>query len=168
MPRCDGVEATRTIKAEFPDSKIVMLTVAASDETLFESLKAGASGYLLKSLNSTQFWSLLGEVMRGEIVLSPTLAASMLRAFAADDPGGRAEESAEGLPRLRPREQEVLALLVQGYSNREIAEALVISENTVKYHVGQILERLQLRNRHELAHYAAARWMEGSVSAEER
>jgi PAS domain S-box-containing protein len=184
MPRCNGLEATRQIKAELPDIKIVMLTVAADDETLFEALKNGAAGYLLKSLDGRQFFTLLTEVMRGETVLSPSLAARVLSAFAQppeagagvealagpplnptggfrsgstpsapDAPPGSSAE-AEDPPVLTPRQHEVLRLVVAGASNREIAGALHVTERTVKFHVGQILERLQLRNRYELAHYA--------------
>jgi DNA-binding NarL/FixJ family response regulator len=160
MPGCNGLEATQRIKAELPDLKIVMLTVAADDETLFEALKNGASGYLLKNLEGRQFFSLLTEVMRGETILSPTLASRVLLAFTSapaslSSPSkgeiiGMAGES----PVLTTRQREVLELVAQGASNREIAETLHVTERTVKFHIGQILERLQLHNRYELAHYA--------------
>lgn len=149
MPVCNGLEATRQITADLPEIKIVMLTVAADDEILFEALKAGASGYLLKNLEGRQFFSLLTEVMRGETVLSPVLATRMLAEMA------RPVESPEvGTEALTTRQQEVLELVAQGLSNREVASVLNITERTVKYHVSQILERLQLRNRYELAQYA--------------
>lgn len=149
MPRCNGLEATRRIKADLPDIKIVMLTVAADDETLFEALKAGASGYLLKNLEGRQFFTLLTEVMRGETVLSPALAARVLAEMARP----AAKESPETMV-LTTRQQEVLELVAQGLSNREIADSLHITERTVKHHVSLILERLQLRNRYEMAQYA--------------
>jgi two-component system NarL family response regulator len=151
MPRCNGLEATRQIKAEQPDIKIVMLTVAADDETLFEALKNGAAGYLLKSLDGRQFFALLSEVMRGEMVLSPKLAARVLAEFThpQTEPISQAEEP----PVLTARQHEVLELVAEGASNREIADALHITERTVKFHVGQILERLQLHNRYELAQF---------------
>ncbi|MBN1249655.1 MAG: response regulator [Anaerolineae bacterium] len=149
MPRCDGVEATRCIKAELPQVQIVMLTMAADDETLFDALKAGASGYLLKNLEGAQFFSLLRQVMKGETVISPALASRVLAEFA--QPGDVAEEKK---PILTARQREVLELVAQGLTNKEIAVRLHVTEQTIKYHVSQILERLQLKSRHQLAHYA--------------
>lgn len=161
MPRCNGLEATQRIKLEFPDTQIVMLTVAADDEKLFEALRAGASGYLLKALEGPQFFMLLQEVMRGEIVLAPTLAARALQSL-LNTPPPAAEPPTEAAPALTQRQQEVLELLAQGRSNKEIARALTVTEATVKFHVGQILERLQVQNRYELARYAQ---QQGLVSA---
>ena len=176
MPVCNGIEATRAIKMALPQIKIVMLTVAAEDATLFEALKLGASGYLLKNLDSGQFFHLLREVMRGETVLSPRLAMQVLATFAQDAPpppepeppliapseieeamltAGKADSAAADLlPTLTHRQQAVLRLVVQGLTNKEIAKELSITERTVKYHIGLILERLQLRSRYELARYA--------------
>ena len=177
MPLCNGIEATRAIKTALPQIKIVMLTVAAEEATLFEALKLGASGYLLKNLDSGQFFHLLREVMRGETVLSPRLATQVLATFAQDAPpppepepplatpseiaeeAMLAAEKANGadadlLPSLTHRQQAVLKLVVQGWTNKEIAKELSITERTVKYHIGLILERLQLRSRYELARYA--------------
>jgi PAS domain S-box-containing protein len=152
MPNCNGIEATRRIKAEQPEVKIVILTVSAEEELLLDALKYGASGYLLKNLDGSQLFSMLNDVMRGEVVLSPTLAARVMTEF--KEPTGKAalvEEEQEET--LTIRQYEVLRLAAQGRSNKEIAGALHVSENTVKYHIRQILERLQLRSRHELAHY---------------
>jgi DNA-binding NarL/FixJ family response regulator/anti-sigma regulatory factor (Ser/Thr protein kinase) len=150
MPRCDGVQATRRIKTTWPEIKIVMLTMAANEETLFEALKAGASGYLLKSLDGARFFSLLRQVMEGGTIISPDLASRVLAEFAR--PGDDAQE--EDAPVLTARQQEVLELVAQGLTNKEIAASLHITERTVKYHVSQILERLQLKSRHQLARYA--------------
>ncbi|MBS1252537.1 MAG: Response regulator protein VraR [Anaerolineales bacterium] len=152
MPRCDGLEATRRIKAELPEVKIVMLTVAAEDDVLFGALKGGASGYLLKNLEGAQFFSMLADVMRGETVLSPALAARVLTEFAQRD-SDTSPEDEEPEP-LTPRQHEVLEWIAQGLSNQEIAGELNITEATVKYHVSQILRRIQMRSRHELANYA--------------
>lgn len=152
MPHCNGLEATRAIKAELPNIKIVMLTVAADEDTLFEALKNGAAGYLLKNLEGRQFFTLLTEVLRGETVLSPTLASRVLSAFTATPP--LLPPPPEEPPVLTTRQYEVLELVSRGASNREIAETLHVTERTVKFHIGQILERLQLRNRYELVHYA--------------
>jgi DNA-binding NarL/FixJ family response regulator/signal transduction histidine kinase len=158
MPGCDGLEATRRIKAELPGIKIVMLTMAAEGDLLFEALKSGAAGYLLKSLDSTQFFSLLAEVMAGQTALSPSLANQVLTEFARRDIAPPSEDAAD--TRLTPRQQEVLELVARDMSNQEIAHTLYISENTVNYHVGQILERLQMKNRRALTHYA---WQQGLV-----
>ena len=159
MPVCDGLEATREIKAKHPGIKIVMLTVAADEDKLFDALRYGASGYLLKSLNSAQFFNLLSEIMRGETVLSPSLAARLLTAYAqADEDEPKLhiadEEEAVDEVTLTRRQYQVLELITQGKTNREIAATLNISERTVKYHVGQVLERFQLQNRYELRDYA--------------
>ncbi len=149
MPRCDGLEATWRIKADLPDVKIVMLTMAADDDVLFKALKNGASGYLLKSLAGKQFFDLLTEVMRGEMVLAPSLAARVLAEFARQGDSPVVEEEAT----LTTRQREVLELVIRGLTNKEIAARLDVSPTTVKYHVAQILERLQLKSRYELAQY---------------
>ncbi len=154
MQRCDGVEATRCIKAELPEVKIVMLTMAAEGATLFEALKSGASGYLLKSLDGARFFALLVDAMRGETVISPSLANQVLVEFARKPGDEKDEKEARA---LTPRQQEVLELVAQETSNKEIARTLHISEATVKYHVSQILERLHLHSRHQLAQYAQER-----------
>jgi len=149
MPRMNGVEATRRIKVEQPEIKIVMLTMAAESEILFDALKGGASGYLLKSLDGEKFFSLLSDVMRGEVILSPTLANQVLAQFTQQSP-----QLPDQQDTLTHRQQEVLTMVAQGKSNKEIATVLTISRGTVKYHVSQILERLHLRSRHQMAQYA--------------
>ena len=148
MPRCDGVQATRRIKAEMPDVKIVMLTMTAEGDTLFQALKSGASGYLLKSLDGAKFFSLLASAMEGETVLSPSLAGQVLTEFARKPSGDKEAEA------LTSRQRGVLELVAQGATNREIAGALHLSEATVKYHVSQILVRLHVQSRYQLAQYA--------------
>ena len=148
MPHCDGVEATKRIKAELPEIKIVMLTMAAEGDILFEALKSGASGYLLKSLDGTKFFSLLADVMEGETVLSPALANQVLAEFTR-----KPDVETKNTSTLTPRQHEVLELVAQGATNQEIASALHVSEATVKYHVSQILERLHLQSRYQLAQY---------------
>ena len=147
MPVMSGLEAIRLIKAENPKVKIVVLTVSDEDEKLFEAIKSGADGYLLKSLESDEFFHLLTGLPRGETPISPLLAAKILQEFAHLQ-RGKGEET------LTEREQEVLRLLAQGALNKEIAAALVISENTVKYHVKNIMEKLHLRNRGQVIAYA--------------
>jgi two-component system NarL family response regulator len=161
MPVCDGLEATRRIKAIQPEIKIVMLTVSAAEETLYDALRFGASGYLLKSLPGDHFFNLLAEVLRGETVLSPQLATRALADLTAALPAppdgplvGTLPSPTTRPPTLTPRQREVLQKIAQGYSNKEIAQALQISENTVKFHVRATLEQLHLRNRYELTQYA--------------
>jgi DNA-binding NarL/FixJ family response regulator len=155
MPRLDGLAATRLIKAEMPSIKIVMLTVSAHDEDLFEAIKSGASGYLLKSLKADKFFELLAGVAQGEAPISPDLAARMLTEFAHQ--ARRAEErpTAEEEPdALTARQIAVLELVVEGRAYKEVAAALYITERTVKYHMKEILEKLHLRNRAQVVAYA--------------
>jgi len=157
MPRCDGLAATRVIKAELPDVKIVMLTVSAEDEDLFEAIKSGASGYLLKSLDAGQFFELLSDLEQGEVALSTGMAARVLEEFVRQ--AGRAEPATEvgeeDTPGLTPRQREVLTLVARGLKYKEVGAALCLSESTIKYHMGEILERLHLRNRAQAIAYAA-------------
>jgi PAS domain S-box-containing protein len=155
MPRCDGLEATKHIKEELPDTKIVMLTIAAEGDTLFEALKYGASGYLLKSLEGRQFFTLLANVLEGETTLSPEMATMALAEFTRMETAlpPKTDESVS----LTTRQNEVLELTAQGLSNKEIANALHITEATVKYHVSQILDRLHLKSRYQFAKYVRDR-----------
>jgi DNA-binding NarL/FixJ family response regulator/anti-sigma regulatory factor (Ser/Thr protein kinase) len=158
MPRCDGLEATRRIKAELPDVKIVMLTVSASEEHIFDALKAGASGYLLKSLDGEAFLEMLYGLMRDEVVIAPELASRVLAEFSRRSaPAGQAQESAsveETADDLSTRQREVLRLVAKGLTYKDVGAALGLTERTVKYHMGEILARLQLRNRLEAVLYA--------------
>ena len=154
MPACDGLAATRLIKAEMPDVKIVMLTVSSSDEHLFEAIKSGASGYLLKTASAEQFLEMIGQVARGGAALPPDLAARVLDEFARQ--ARRAESSPESLPDdLTPRQVEILTLLAQGSTYAQVGEALCLGEGTVRYHMAQIIDRLHLENRAQVIAYAA-------------
>jgi two-component system NarL family response regulator len=155
MPHCDGLAATRLIKAEMPTVKIVMLTVSEEDEDLFEAIKSGASGYLLKSLDARGFFELLSGLTRGEAPLSPGLANRILGEFARQTGGTRVTPEVEGVQALTPRQIAVLTLVAQGLTYKEVGEALCLNERTVKYHMGQILERLHLENRAQVIAYAA-------------
>jgi len=150
MPNCDGLEATRRVKKEMPYVKIVMLTVSDSDRSLFEAIKCGAQGYLLKNLEPEELFDLLRGVFRGEAPISRPLAARILEEFARQAKGAPAPSSTK----LTQREKEVLRLLAEGASNKEIAAALCISENTVKNHLRNIMEKLHLQNRVQVAVYA--------------
>lgn len=155
MPRCNGLEATRLIKTEMPDIKIVMLTVSADDEHLFEAIKSGAAGYLLKNLEAERFFDLLSGVARGEAAISRDLAAKVLTEFAHQGERSQTVTAAkEDSEALTLRQTEVLQLAVQGLTNKEIAASLFVTERTVKYHMSEILQKLHLRNRVEVIAYA--------------
>lgn len=153
MPRCDGLEATHLIKARLPYVRIVMLTISERDHNLFEALKAGALGYLVKKIEPKEFYAMLRLAARGEAPLTPTMAAKVVGEF-----GRVAREGEAGQPRedLTFREREVLELVARGATNKEIAAALHISENTVRNHLRNILEKLHLQNRVQVAAYAAS------------
>jgi RNA polymerase sigma factor (sigma-70 family) len=152
MPKCNGLEATKLIKGEMPYVKIVILTISDDDYCLFEAIKAGAQGYLLKNLEPSELFSLIRGVIRGEAPISRSLAARILDEFARNF---KKDENLRKLaPGLTNREKEVLKLLVEGKSNKEIANHLEISENTVKNHLRNIMEKLHLQNRVQLAVYA--------------
>ncbi len=153
MPGCNGVEATQKIKAELPRTTIVMLTVSDDDEQLFEAIKSGAQGYLLKSIRSRDLINMLRGAVRGEAAISPTLGGRMLDEFRrlAQKP---ARQSGEDVAVLTGREQEVLGLVAGGATDMEIAEALCLSVHTVKSHMRNILAKLHLSHRHEAAQFA--------------
>jgi len=156
MPGCDGLTATRLIKAEMPDTKIVMLTVAQQDEVLFDSLKSGASGYLFKSSRSSQLLSHLGQLTEGQAALSPGLAEKILEEFARmgrqlESNSEQVEETAD----LTARQREILTLIVHGMTYEEMGKTLCLSERTIRYHMQEIIQRLQLENRSQVIAYAA-------------
>lgn len=152
MPRCGGLEATRLIKAEMPEVKIVIVTVSQDDADLFEAVKSGAEGYLLKDMSNEEFERTLNGIAEGEAPLSQGLATKILEEFGRVSRG----DGAKGDDRdtLTDREQEVLQLVTEGKRNREIAEALFIAESTVNFHMKNILSKLHLRNRAEAVAYA--------------
>jgi len=151
MPEMDGLAATRLISADQPQVKVVVLTASDEDSKLFEAIKSGAQGYLLKNLESEDFFSLLDGVNRGEPALTPALARRLLQEFARPAaPAAQHDPDA-----LTEREREVLELLVNGItSNRKLAKQLGVSENTVKFHVRNILDKLHLHNRTQVVSYA--------------
>jgi DNA-binding NarL/FixJ family response regulator len=151
MPQWNGVEATRRIKLERPAIRVVMLTVSDEDENLFAAIRAGASGYLLKSVKPEELFRRLRGVLRGEAAISPVMAAKILQEFARLDQSTPTPRSIEG---LSPRETEVLGLVAKGLTNREIGEQLHIAENTVKNHLRNILDKLHLSNRAQAAAFA--------------
>lgn len=158
MPGYDGVEATRQLTQQHPEMIVVMLTVRNEHEQLFEALKVGARGYLLKNIQSRQLVDMLRAVLRGEAAISPTLGGRLLDEFRRVS-----QLSDEALPAagmsLTPREQDVLSLVAEGHSDQEIADELVISVHTVKSHMHNILAKLQLSHRYEAAQFALNKGM---------
>ena len=151
MPEMDGLTATRTLTADRPDVKVVILTASDDDASLFDAIKAGAQGYLLKNLEADDFFDMLDRASRGEPALTPTFARKLLQEFAKPPETPSRGEDEE----LTAREREVLELMVEGVtSNRKLAKRLGVSENTVKFHVRNILDKLRLHNRAEAVGYA--------------
>lgn len=169
MPRCDGVASTRLIKAEMPEVKIVMLTMSEDEHDLFEAVKSGASGYLLKRLEATEFFTYLTELQAGHPPFSPGLAEKILNELSrrpAKDMDSGSEESRrqreteiQGYERLSYRQVQILTLVAQGQTYRQVAETIGIAERTVKYHMAEILDRLHLQNRAQVLAYAARNGM---------
>ena len=154
MPGCNGMVATRQIKREFPNTKIVILTVAEDEDTIFEAIKCGAEGYLLKTLEAYQLFDMLEGLRQGSAPLSGSIATKILKEFS--DPTSLSDEQMPIKETLSERERDVLELIVAGKTNHEIADALVITENTVKTYLGNILAKLHLQNRVQAAVYAVS------------
>ena len=155
MPGCGGIEATRLIKAELPETKVIMLTVSEQEEDLFEAISSGAHGYLLKNVRPEELFEMLEGALRGEAVIAPAMAQRILQAFVSQ--AHRRATLSGTQAELSPREMEVLELASQGASNKEIADRLFVSVGTVKNHVHNILEKLHLKNRAQIAAYARMR-----------
>ena len=158
MPKRDGLEATREIKKILPDIKIVMLTASEDDQYLFEAMKIGAQGYLLKDLELHQLLDLLNSISKGEAILSSAMATKIFQEFSKGNHNGHISESGE--EELTERETTILKYVAQGMMNKEIGDTLAISENTVKIHLRNILEKLHLKNRIQAAVYAVRHGIE--------
>jgi len=148
MPGFSGLEATRLIKAELPETRIVMVTVCDGDDDLFEAIKCGAEGYLLKATPEEELSWALTRIAAGQPAFSPDLAKKILDEFARVARNGPRKADGDD---LSAREREVLTLLAAGETNREIAATLVVSENTVEFHVRNILAKLHASNRTQAA-----------------
>ncbi len=155
MPFCDGLTATRQIKAEMPEVDVVVLTITEDDEVLFEAIKNGASGYLLKSVDSETFAAQLKGIERGEAPLAPGLAAKILAEFARQQRYLDAQEAGAPPTTLTVRQQEVLSLVGQGLTYRQVGAKLGLTERTIKHHMREIMDRLHLNNRAAAIAYAA-------------
>jgi DNA-binding NarL/FixJ family response regulator len=178
MPKCDGLTATRLIHAELPEIKIVMLTTSAEDADLFDAIKSGASGYLLKNLKAADLFDYLKGLERGEAPLSRELSAQLLREFnyqaemldsihpaashyvnsektengSTERPGNSNQDIPEF--ELTPRQRQILEMIANGMSYKEAGAVLHVSENTIKYHMGEIIQRLHVKNREQVVAYA--------------
>ncbi len=158
MPNCDGIQALRQIKTEFPDIKIVMLTTSEEEEDIFQAIKYGASGYLLKDTDASSLIQLLNDLKQGCMPLTAGLATRIMTEFCIDGSDDYKElkhkteekENAE----LTGRQLEVLKLVTIGYTYKEVGAKLGLTERTVKYHMGRIIEQLQLKNRSQVIHFA--------------
>jgi two-component system NarL family response regulator len=153
MPKRGGIDATKQIKEILPHVKILMLTISDEEADLYDAIKAGATGYLLKEVSIEEVGAAIRSVQTGQSLISPSMASKLLSEFAtmvkrAD------EKQAAPQPRLTDREMEVLKLVAKGRNNRDIAKELFISENTVKNHIRNILEKLHLHSRMEAVVYA--------------
>jgi two-component system NarL family response regulator len=150
MPRCDGLEATRRIRAEMPEARIVMLTTSDEDEDLFEAIRSGAVGYLLKSMNADDLVQCLQQAVEGVPPFSPGLASRLLREFAR-----LAHRPATPPITLTTRQREVLLLVAEGLSYKEVGARLNLSPRTIKYHMAEIMALLHLEHRAQVLAYAA-------------
>lgn len=148
MPRQDGLETVKILLQEMPQLKIIMLTVSEAESDLFEALESGAHGYLLKNLEPEQLYEMLNDVRDGEAVISGAMATKVLDEWdqSSQEQAGQVSEAA-----LTPREIEVLEQVATGATNKEIGQVLGISENTVKIHLRNILEKLDVQNRVQAA-----------------
>lgn len=149
MAEVNGIQATRLIKAEIPEARIVMVTAFDDDDDLFEAMKSGAVGYILKNTEAERFVNLLSDIMKGEVVVSPWIADKIARELFSQP--RRLESQSISLTK---KETIVLQAIATGAANKEIASSLKISENTVKYHLRNIMEKLHVRNRAQIAVYA--------------
>lgn len=149
MPQLSGLEALRQIKAALPETEVVMLTVSEEDSDLFEAVKSGAHGYLLKDLNTREFLEMLEGLQHGEVAITRKTVSRLMESLSTSDHHRRdvAEE-------LTQREIEVLQLAGKGLTNKALAQQLCISENTVKYHIRKIFQKLDAQNRTEAVAYA--------------
>ena len=157
MPRCDGVTATRLIKAEMPACKIVMLTISEDEQDLFEAVRSGACGYLLKRLDAAELFTYLDDLQAGHPPFSPGLAHKLLAEFARqrDAHVPAAASPPPDNTGLSPRQVQILTLVADGLTYHEVGQAIGIAERTVKYHMGEILAQLHLQNRAQVIAFAA-------------
>lgn len=167
MPQCSGVDALKMIKAEMSNIKIVMLTTSEEDEDLFDAIKAGASGYLLKNTNAKELVNMLYNVENGEVSLSPGLASRLLKEFQYNYNNKLLENTTEDskMRQLTERQLEILQMVAEGITYKEAAEILALTERTIKYHMDRIIELLHLENRSQVIAYAARNGLVNNIKA---
>ncbi|MGW2444213.1 response regulator transcription factor [Streptomyces sp. NPDC001494] len=154
MPRCDGVEATRRIRSEYPATQVVVLTTFGDDESLFPALHAGARGYLTKDAGGDEIVRAVESVLSGEAGLAPSVQRRLLERLAEPPPAPAVTEAPDG---LTAREAEVLVLIAEGLSNQEIARRLCVSTATVKTHINNLFAKTGLKDRAQAVRYAYAK-----------
>lgn len=160
MPEYSGIDALKLIKAEMPEIKIVMLTTSDEDDDLFEAIQCGASGYLLKNINAEQLLEMLSDLENDGLPLSPGLAARLIREFEKNQANtellknGSQKQSTENST-LTERQMEILKMVAEGLTYKKVSEKLGLSERTIKYHMGNIIEQLHLKNRAQVIAYAS-------------
>jgi len=157
MPRCSGLEATQALQAKMPQVNILVLTVSENEADLFAAVKFGAKGYILKNTEPEELIQAILHIAQGGVIVSPIMATKLLTEFQGLEAEGKREAIQETVSNLSPREGEVLQLVAQGATNKQIADSLFISENTVKTHLRNIMEKLHLANRSQAAAYAVER-----------
>jgi len=162
MPDGDGFQTATFLRQFYPQMAIVILTASESDEDLYRAVQLGVAGYLLKSLDANELFDLLGSVAVGEMALTRAMAARLVRSIAKHN--ATTDANGSPMPALTERELDVLRLVAQGASNPQIADHLCITVNTVKVHLHNILEKLQLKNRAQIAAYAVSRGLTATPS----
>ena len=157
MPHCSGLEATQALQTEMPEVNILVLTISEMESDLFAAIKFGARGYILKNTEPDELIHAIFHIAQGGVIVSPLMATKLLTEFKDLRAGVVREPAQEAEDALSPREGEVLQLVAQGATNKEIGDSLFISENTVKTHLRSIMEKLHLANRSQAAAYAVKR-----------
>lgn len=157
MPGCDGIDALKLIKAQMPQIKVVMLTTSDEEEDLYNAFRFGASGYLLKSTNARELVEMLSDLEKGEIPLSRGLAVQLLKEFEGTDllVASADLEKAKAGRQLTGHQLKILDLVAKGLTYKETADVLGLTERTIKYHMGNIIDALHLKNRAQVIAYAA-------------
>jgi DNA-binding NarL/FixJ family response regulator len=154
MPHCSGLEATQALQTKMPQVNILVLTVSDNEADLFAAVKFGAKGYILKNTEPEELIQAILHITQGGVIVSPIMATKLLTEFKGLEAEGKREAIQKTESNLSPREGEVLQLVAQGATNKQIADSLFISENTVKTHLRNIMEKLHLANRSQAAAYA--------------
>jgi len=157
MPGVDGLEATKKIMSQWPETRILVLTMHRSDEYFFEMIKAGASGYVLKGAKTSELIHALRVVAKGEVFLYPSMAGKLVKGYLSSLDGSK-----NALSNLSKREQEILRLLADGYTNKEIAEKLFVSPSTVHTHRSNLMNKLNLNSRRDLIEYTRQKGILGT------